>query len=245
MLITTDASIYEIQPKKVVYPINKSDLINIIRKLVLNKTCFTMRAGGTSIGGQAIGNGVIVDISKHLNSIFGFSQKNKEVSVEPGVIQDDLNDYLKLFNLKFAPDTSTSNRAMIGGMIGNNSCGSYSLLYGTTREHIKSVEVVLSNGDLVVFKELNGEELKNKLKLKTLEGDIYRYVINILDKNQSEILEMFPDESLIRRNTGYALDVLIRRHQPFNGNGKRFNLTPLICGSECSGLTNLDTKIAL
>jgi FAD/FMN-containing dehydrogenase/Fe-S oxidoreductase len=200
--------------------------------LVLNKTCFTMRAGGTSIGGQAIGNGVIVDISKHLNSIFGFSQKNKEVSVEPGVIQDDLNDYLKLFNLKFAPDTSTSNRAMIGGMIGNNSCGSYSLLYGTTREHIKSVEVVLSNGDLVVFKELNGEELKNKLKLKTLEGDIYRYVINILDKNQSEILEMFPDESLIRRNTGYALDVLIRRHQPFNGNGKRFNLTPLICGSE-------------
>ncbi len=232
MLITTDASIYEIQPKKVVCPVNQSDLVKTIQKLVLSKSCFTMRAGGTSIGGQAIGNGVIVDISKHLNNIIDFSQKNKEVIVEPGVIQDDLNDYLKPFNLKFAPDTSTSNRAMIGGMIGNNSCGSYSLFYGTTREHVVSVEVILSDGSLATFKELNQKELAKKLKLTSLEGDIYRFVVNAISENKSVILDEFPDKTLIRRNTGYALDVLLRGCQPFNRLGKKFNLATLICGSE-------------
>jgi len=191
-----------------------------------------MRAGGTSIGGQAIGDGVLIDISKHLTNIVSFSEKDREVVVEPGVIQDDLNDYLRPYNLKFAPDTSTSNRAMIGGMIGNNSCGAYSVYYGTTREHVKSVEVLLSDGGLVVFKELDELELKQKLQLKSLEGEIYRFVVNTLNQNKAEILNSFPDESLIRRNTGYAIDELIRKHQPFNVNGKNFNLAPLVCGSE-------------
>jgi FAD/FMN-containing dehydrogenase/Fe-S oxidoreductase len=121
---------------------------------------------------------------------------------------------------------------MIGGMIGNNSCGSYSVFYGTTRDHVKSVEVILSDGSLVVFEELNQLELRQKVKLKTLEGDIYRFIINLLSENQTEILDAFPDESLIRRNTGYALDELIRKHLPFNANGKKFNLASLICGSE-------------
>ncbi len=232
MSISTDASIFEIEPKEVIFPTDRSDLVETIRNLLRKKQHFTMRAGGTSIGGQAIGDGVLIDISKHLTNIVSFSEKDREVVVEPGVIQDDLNDYLRPYNLKFAPDTSTSNRAMIGGMIGNNSCGAYSVYYGTTREHVKSVEVLLSDGGLVVFKELDELELKQKLQLKSLEGEIYRFVINTLNQNKVEILNSFPDESLIRRNTGYAIDELIRKHQPFNVNGKNFNLAPLVCGSE-------------
>jgi FAD/FMN-containing dehydrogenase len=133
MLISTDASIYEMEPIQVIYPKNCNDLIKVICKLLLDKQPFTMRAGGTSIGGQAIGSGVLVDISKHLTGIIDFRKDEKEIIVEPGVIQDDLNLYLRPHNLKFAPDTSTSNRAMIGGMIGNNSCGAYSIYYGTIR----------------------------------------------------------------------------------------------------------------
>jgi FAD/FMN-containing dehydrogenase/Fe-S oxidoreductase len=230
--ISTDASIYEIEPKMVVYPENCHDLIDVIRNLLLDNQSFTMRAGGTSIGGQAIGSGVLVDISKNLTNIIHFQEDKKKITVEPGVIQDDLNNYLKPYNLKFAPDTSTSNRAMIGGMIGNNSCGAYSIFYGTTRDHVKSVKVVLSDGSLTEFKELTEKELDNKLSLETLEGEIYRFVVSLLNDNQQEILDAFPDRSLIRRNTGYALDELIRKHKPFNSNGKKFNLTPLICGSE-------------
>ena len=232
MSISTDASIFEIEPKEVIFPTDRSDLVETIQNLLRKKQHFTMRAGGTSIGGQAIGDGVLIDISKHLTNIVSFSEKDREVVVEPGVIQDDLNDYLRSYNLKFAPDTSTSNRAMIGGMIGNNSCGAYSVYYGTTREHVKSVEVLLSDGSLVVFKELDELELKQKLQLKSLEGEIYRFIINTLNQNKIEILNSFPDESLIRRNTGYAIDELIRKHQPFNINGKNFNLAPLVCGSE-------------
>ena len=232
MLITTDASVFEIKPKEVIAPTSRDDLVETIRKLLTEKQSFTMRAGGTSIGGQAIGKGVLVDISKHLNNVIDFSEEKKEVRVEPGVIQDDLNDFLRPSDLKFAPDTSTSNRAMIAGMIGNNSCGSYSVFYGTTRDHVKSVEVILSDGSLVVFEELSQSELVKKMELKTLEGNIYRFVINLLTENQTEILDAYPDGSIIRRNTGYALDELIRKHQPFNANGKDFNLSPLICGSE-------------
>ncbi len=232
MLITTDASIFELEPKGVLYPTNRHDLINIIRRLLSNSQSFTMRAGGTSIGGQAIGKGMLVDISKYLVNIIDFHEDRKEIIVEPGVIQDDLNVYLKPYNLKFAPDTSTSNRAMIGGMIGNNSCGAYSIFYGTTRDHVKAVEVILSDGSLVEFKEVTEKELDNKLSLQTLEGNIYKFIINLLNNNQQEILDAFPDESLIRRNTGYALDELVKNYKPFNKNGKNFNLAPLICGSE-------------
>ncbi len=203
MLITTDASIFEIEPKDVIYPVNRDDLVNIIRRLLSEQQSFTMRAGGTSIGGQAIGDGILVDISKHLTNIIDFSEEKKLVVVEPGVIQDDLNNYLKPFHLKFAPDTSTSNRAMIGGMIGNNSCGAYSVFYGTTRDHVKSVEVILSDGSLVVFEEIDESELEQKVKLQTLEGDIYRFITNLLTENQTEILDAFPDANIL--NNGSVL----------------------------------------
>lgn len=231
-MISTDASVFEIFPQEFVYPTDEDDLRQRIQTALQKNQPITLRAGGTSLGGQAIGSGLLVDISKHLTQILDYRPECREIDVQPGVIQDDLNDFVKPDGLRFAPDTSTSNRAMIGGMIGNNSCGSYSVYYGTTRDHVKAVNMILADGSEVRFEPLNAEQLHEKLKLQTLEGDIYRTVIALLEKHGQEIVEHFPDPSIIRRTTGYALDVLYTQHQPFNPNGKPFNLTPLICGSE-------------
>ncbi|MCF6254516.1 MAG: FAD-binding oxidoreductase, partial [Thiomicrorhabdus sp.] len=154
-----DASVYELTFQSIQSPENLEGLHQLVLTSLQSKTPITMRAGGTSLGGQAIGSGVIIDVSKHLNTIVEYHPERKEVVVEPGVIQDDLNDFVAADGLRFAPDTSTSNRAMIGGMIGNNSCGSYSVLYGTTREHVKSVEVILSDGSEVMFSDLSADAL--------------------------------------------------------------------------------------
>ncbi|WP_019895663.1 FAD-binding and (Fe-S)-binding domain-containing protein [Hydrogenovibrio halophilus] len=231
-MITTDASVFEIQPAAFTYPKNQADLLSRVRQALGEKQPITPRAGGTSLGGQAIGSGLLLDISKHFTRILDFRPEDREVVVEPGVIQDDLNDYVRSAGLRFAPDTSTSNRAMIGGMIGNNSCGAYSVYYGTTRDHVKSVNMILADGHEVTFRDLTAEELQQKQALDTLEGEIYREVLALLTQHGAAIVDAFPDASIIRRTTGYALDVLYRDHQPFNPNGKPFNLTPLICGSE-------------
>lgn len=232
MLYTTDASVFEITPIRVLTPKDRHGLINCIRDLVEQDYPITLRAGGTSLGGQAIGSGVIVDVSKHLNQIIEYRPQQKQIKVEPGVIQDDLNDYLKADGLMFAPDTSTSNRAMIGGMVGNNSAGAYSIYYGTTREHVVSLDVVLADGSEVVLEDLSADQLAQKMQQNDLEGSIYRETMQLLEAHQTEILAQSPDSSIVRRNTGYALDVMLRDHQPFNSKGKPFSLVPLICGSE-------------
>ena len=235
--VLTDASVFELTYHSVITPKSLNALTQAVRLALVEQQPITLRAGGTSLGGQAIGEGVIIDVSKHLNHILDYHPEQREIVVEPGVIQDDLNAFVAQDGLRFAPDTSTSNRAMIGGMIGNNSCGSYSVLYGTTREHVKSVEVILSDGSEATFGDLSNDELQQKLKLPTLEGELYRFVVNLLiEQNKKQggekFLNAFPHESIKRRNTGYALDELLRHHQPFNPKGKSFNLTPLICGSE-------------
>lgn len=231
-MISTDASVFEIFPQAFLYPKDIEALQRRIQLALQEKQAITMRAGGTSLGGQAIGSGVVIDVSKHLTQILDYRPAQKEIDVQPGVIQDDLNNFLKADGLRFAPDTSTSTSAMIGGMIGNNSCGSYSVYYGTTRDHVKSVEVILADGSLVRFHDLTPEQLHEKCALQTLEGEIYRTVIELLETNGQEIVDHFPDPSIVRRTTGYALDVLYSSHQPFNPEGKPFNLTPLTCGSE-------------
>ncbi|QCU90699.1 FAD-binding and (Fe-S)-binding domain-containing protein [Thiomicrorhabdus sediminis] len=232
MSLVTDASIFELEAQQVVYPESSSEFVELVRKCFKAQQRISMRAGGTSLGGQAIGSGVVIDVSQHLTNIISYRPNEQEIDVEPGVIQDDLNDFAKGDNLKFAPDTSTSNRAMIGGMIGNNSCGSYSFYYGTTREHVKSVEVILADGSETTFGPLSEAMLREKLAHQDFEGNIYRTVFNLLERHGKTILENYPHPSIKRRNTGYALDELYRHHQPFNPQGKPFNLAPLICGSE-------------
>lgn len=191
----------------------------------------TPRGAGTSLGGQAIGEGIVVDF-RNCNRILGFDEATGRVRVEPGVIQDDLNDYLKPYGRRFAPDTSTSNRATIGGMIGNNSCGMYSCHWGTTREHVHRIRVQLADGSHIWAEPLDEAQLADKCRQDDLEGHIYRTVIDLISQHREAILKAYPDPSVIRRNTGYALDVLARDHQPFNPSGKPFSLVPLLCGSE-------------
>ncbi len=150
----------------------------------------------------------MIDVSKHLTNILDYRPEDKEIDVEPGVIQDNLNNYVKSDGLRFAPDTSTSNRAMIG----NNSCGSYSVYYGTTREHVKSVDVIVADGSEATFDALSAHELQTKLDLQTFEGNLYRTVFNLLERHGQQILEHFSHPSIKRRNTGYALDELYRHH---------------------------------
>ena len=235
MKTLTDASIFEFPVTELSSwetPESLEDLVSSVRRALRDERPITMRAGGTSLGGQAIGQGVILDVSKYLTHVLDYRPEQREVVVEPGVIQEDLNRLVSADGLRFAPDTSTANRAMIGGMIGNNSCGAYSVFYGTTREHIKSAEVILADGSETVFEPLNPQQLHEKLSLPSLEGEIYRTVISLLEQHGEVIVEAFPDPSIIRRNTGYALDVLYREHQPFNPEGKPFSLVPLLCGSE-------------
>jgi FAD/FMN-containing dehydrogenase len=188
--VSNDASVFEIKSLQTHAPKSVTELLGSVREAIINHQPITLRAGGTSLGGQAIGSGCVIDVSKHLTNIVDYRPEDKEIDIEPGVIQDDLNNYVKADGLRFAPDTSTSNRAMIGGMIGNNSCGSYSVYYGTTHEHVKSVDVILADGSQATFEPLTANVLHEKLNLQTFEGNLYRTVFNLLERHGKKILNI-------------------------------------------------------
>ncbi len=232
-LYATDASAYREKPLGVAFPKNKQDILSIIRFANDNKIPLIPRAAGTSLAGQVVGNGLVVDISKHMKAVIEYNPKEKWIWVEPGMVRDELNLITSKDGLFFGPETSTSSRANIAGMVGNNSCGAHSLIYGSTRDHTLEIEAILSDGSEVVFKALNQDEFNQKLKQNNLEGEIYNQLNRILSdkENQKEIREQFPDPRIKRRNTGYALDLLLNNH--IFGNEKNdINLCNLICGSE-------------
>mgnify|MGYP000468061079 CR=1 FL=1 len=229
-LYATDASVYEELPQSVVFPKNTEECVALVKGARKNKMPLIFRAAGTSIAGQCVGGGQVVDVSQFLTGILG-EHKDHTIKVQPGVIHSDLDLFLKPFDLKFAPEISTSNRCMIGGMIGNNAAGSHSVVYGTTREHVIAIEALLSDGSVVEFGPLTDDELSNKCTLKTLEGEIYRTVTSIINQHRTLILKRYPKPEIIRRNTGYPLDVLAKG-QPWVKSGPLFNLAPFLCGSE-------------
>ena len=176
----TDASVYQEKPVAVAIPKTIADIKTLIRFASQNNLPLVPRAAGTSLAGQVVGNGIIVDISKYFTSIGDVDVDEKWVNVQPGVIRDDLNVHLKQFGLMFGPETSTANRAMIGGMIGNNSCGLHSIIWGDTRQNVLEISALLSDGSEVVFKNLNETAFNEKCSLQNLEGQIYRSLKNIL-----------------------------------------------------------------
>jgi FAD/FMN-containing dehydrogenase/Fe-S oxidoreductase len=217
----------------VAIPKSIEDLRTLIRFAREEKTSLIPRTAGTSLAGQVVGNGIVVDVSKHFNQILHLDADAKRVRVQPGVVRDELNMFLKPHGLFFGPETSTANRAMIGGMVGNNSCGSNSVVYRSTREHLLSVKALLSDGSEVEFKELDIDAFHQKCEGQTLEASIYREIRSMLSQyeNQLEIRKEFPAPSVERRNTGYAIDVLLET-APFTAGGPAFNFCKLIAGSE-------------
>lgn len=233
LIYATDASAYRELPLAVAIPANKADLLRLTDFARKHGVGLIPRAAGTSIAGQVVGNGIIVDISKNFTRILEINKEERWVRVEPGVVLDELNLFLAKDGLFFGPETSTSNRCMIGGMVGNNSCGAHSLIYGSTREHVLSLEAILSDGSEVTFGPLSDDFYQQKLKQEDLEGQIYRQLHEILinPENVNEIENQFPHPDIERRNTGYALDILLKM-KPFNPSGKDFNMCGLIAGSE-------------
>ncbi len=233
-IYSTDASAYRERPLAVVWPRDKHDICSILSFAAREKTGITMRAGGTSLAGQVVSSGIIVDVSRYMNRILEINSAERWARVEPGVVLDELNIALREYGLFFGPETSTSNRCNIGGMVGNNACGSHSLVYGSTRDHTIEINAILSDGSEVMFGPLDNETFNIKCSLENLEGTIYRNIKEILDDpvNRDSITEGYPDAGIHRRNTGYALDQLLDSEIFGGSKGRRFNFCNLLAGSE-------------
>lgn len=246
VLYSTDASQYKEMPLAVTKPKTVGDIKKIIAFARENNTSIIPRGAGTSLAGQVVGSGIVVDISKYMNRILEFNQKEKYVIIEPGVVLAELNQFLAPHGLQFGPETSTANRCVVGGMLGNNSCGLHSLVYGSVREHILEVDAILSDGSETTFKPLSKEEFRAKMNgnPNALEKAIYTNIFEMLSdpSNQHEIREKFPDPRVTRRNMGYAIDVLMDSEM-FSEDGERFNFCKLLAGSE--GTLAFSTRLKL
>ena len=246
-LYATDASAYREMPLAVAIPKDEDDIKKLIVFAHENNTSLIPRTAGTSLAGQVVGNGIIVDVSRTFTKILEVNKEEKWVRVQPGVVRDELNYFLKEYGLFFGPETSTANRAMIGGMVGNNSCGSNSVVYGSTRDHLLEVKGFLSNGSFVEFKSLTKEEFKLKVEETTnsLENQIYKSTYKVLSnlENQVEIRQEFPKPSIKRRNTGYAIDELLETEVFTSNTAEPFNFCKLIAGSEGTLMFLTEIKI--
>jgi len=243
-IYATDASVYRKIPLAVAFPKDLQDIQQLISFATEHQITLIPRTAGTSLAGQCVGNGIIVEVSKHFTNIISFDEKAKTITVEPGIIRDELNLFLKPFGLFFGPNTSTSNRCMIGGMVGNNTSGSTSIRYGVTRDKVLSIEAILSDQSLATFSEITSQEFKNKTEEDSLEGSIYKaiYAELIYDSAQEEIKKEFPKETIHRRNTGYAVDEFLKS-ELFGGTEPTIDVAKLLAGSE--GTLAFSTAITL
>ena len=235
ILYATDASSYREIPQAVARPKDKEDVKKILSFARSIKSSVIPRGAGTSLAGQVVGPGIVVDVSKYMTGILEFNPVEKWVIVEPGVVLAELNQFLAPHGLLFGPETSTANRCVMAGMLGNNSCGLHSIIYGSVRDHILGIDAILSDGSEVNFREITTEEfhLKCNGDPNLLETLIYRNIFETLSDpaNREEILNQFPHPELKRRNNGYAIDILMDT-DPFTGNGKNINICKLLAGSE-------------
>lgn len=237
---STDASVYQEMPLAVAVPKNTADIRHLIDFARTNHLTLVPRTAGTSLAGQVVSHGVIVDVSKYMNAILELNAKEKWVRVQPGVIRDDLNAWLKPHGLLFAPETSTSSRAMIGGMIGNNSCGLHSMIWGNTRNNVLEVTTLLADGTTAVFGPLDLADVPRQSN--SLREKIYARILSLIETpaNRDVIAKNFPKPTVTRRNSGYALDHLATQYL-----GGRINLSGLIAGSEGTLCIITEAKLKL
>lgn len=244
VVYATDGSVYREKPKAVVLPKTKEDIKLIVKFASENKTSIIPRAAGTSLAGQVVGNGIVVDISKYMNKILEINVDERWARIQPGVVLDELNIHLKQYGFLFGPETATSSRCNLGGMFGNNSCGAHSILYGSTRDHVLEANVILSNSSEATFEPLTKDELLEKCKGNLLENKIYNRLNEILSdtKNQQEIISEYPTQEINRRNNGYAIDQLLKCNA-YGKSDEDFNVCKLLAGSE--GTLAFTTEIKL
>ena len=243
-LYATDASVYRKIPNAVAFPETVEDIKKLIHFAGKHEVGLIPRTAGTSLAGQCVGDGVVVDVSKHFTKIIALDELKKQVTVQPGVIRDELNRYLAPYGLFFGPNTSTANRCMIGGMVGNNSSGTTSIQYGVTRDKVVALKTILSDGSEAEFRALSESEFQSKASKNTFEASIYTNIHKELSNKeiQKEILLEFPKKEIHRRNTGYAVDELLA-NSVFGKESHDFNLCKLLSGSE--GTLAFTTEITL
>jgi FAD/FMN-containing dehydrogenase len=233
-LYATDASLYQIEPIGVVVPRTASDVVSVVSIAAEEHVPILPRGAATSLSGQTVGTAIVIDFSKYLNRIGIVDRETKTVRVESGVVLDQLNGHLQPLGLMFGPDVSTSDRATIGGMIGNNSAGARSLRYGKTVDHVRSVEVVLADGTVTKFGPVGGAELDTVCSRTDLIGAVHRVVRDTVSEHREVIRERFPH--ILRRVSGYNLDEFIPglpvRPAGWCEEPWQFNLARLIVGSE-------------
>jgi FAD/FMN-containing dehydrogenase/Fe-S oxidoreductase len=232
-LYSTDASVYKIRPLGVVVPKTREDIIRVVEICGRYRCPITMRGGGTSQAGQAIGEGIQVDTSKYYNRLLEVNAAERWARVEPGIVLDELNAQMAPLGLRFAPDISTASRATIGGMMANNSCGARSVLYGKTIDHVLEQTVLLSDASIVHFREIPRSEVPVG---DTLEAACYRTVLGLAGEHADEIDRRFP--KVVRRVGGYNLDEFVHPDKPVN-------LAKIMVGSEGTLGVVLEAKLNL
>lgn len=234
-IYSTDASIYQIKPLLVVIPKENDDILKTINIARENNLSIVPRGTGSSLNGQTIGKSIIIDFSKYMNQILEFNKDEKWIRVQPGIIHGELNKFLKTYNLHFAPDEATIDQAKVGGVIGNNSSGSRSLVFGKAIDHLLEAKVALTSGEIVTLGQVKKSELYSKSDINSHLSDITDTLVNIIDKDREEISKRFP--KVMRRVSGYPLDEYL--------DDQNWNLAKIICGSEGTLATTLELKLNL
>jgi len=235
LLYSTDASMYQVEPLGVVVPRHAGDVQALLEIANRGNVAVLPRGGGTSLTGQTVNRAVVMDFSRYMSGVLEVNREERWARVQPGLVQDALNQHVRPLDLLFGPDTSTSNRATIGGMLGNNSGGSHSIAYGLTVEHVIELTALLADGSRVVFGEVTQEAFRAKMRASGLEGQIYRQVARLRDRYADEIRRRYPKHW--RRVCGYNLDELVK--------DRPLNMARLVVGSEGTLVTVLEATMRL
>ena len=237
LLYSTDASMYQVEPIGVVTPRDPDDVIAAFDVARRQRVALLPRGGGTSLTGQTVNHALVLDFSQHMNGVLEVNADELWARVQPGLVQDELNHHVRGVGLLFGPDTSTSNRATLGGMIGNNSGGSHSIAYGLTVEHILELDALLADGTRVRFGTVTPAEFDAKTRLPGAEGRIYREMAAIRAEYAEEIRKRYPKHW--RRVAGYNLNELLK------ADAGPLNMARVVVGSEGTLLTVLEAKVRL